>query len=59
MGKVFTEDLGDGPTVSIRCPDCGRVNVPVDAWSDETPVSGLCPECGERLYFEEEPEGQP
>lgn len=40
--------------VPIRCPDCGLVLVKLDAWNGEQPISGLCPDCGERLYFENE-----
>lgn len=43
----------DLPT-DIRCPDCGKVRVHADVFERGNPVSGLCPECGERLYFEEE-----
>lgn len=40
--------------VAIRCPDCGAVTVEPDAFNGDKPVSGVCPECGERLYFEEQ-----
>jgi predicted RNA-binding Zn-ribbon protein involved in translation (DUF1610 family) len=43
----------DEPPVThkIACPDCGPVVVQVDVYESGKPVSGVCPECGERLYF--------
>lgn len=37
----------------VHCPDCGYVQVDVDAFDGGRPVSGLCPQCGDRLYFDE------
>lgn len=43
---------------TVVCPDCGEVKVTADIRSHGDMVSGLCPECGDRLYFEPgEPEG--
>ena len=33
------------------CPDCGPVVVSVDVYDSGKPLSGECPQCGERLYF--------
>jgi ribosomal protein S27AE len=38
-------------THKTSCPDCGPVVVVADVWESGKPVSGECPECGERLYF--------
>jgi len=38
---------------AIRCPDCGLVSVYPDAYDGKRPVSGLCPSCNERLYFDD------
>lgn len=35
----------------IGCPDCGIVEVTADVFDGGKPVSGLCPVCGDRLYF--------
>lgn len=37
---------------TIVCPDCGKVEVRPDVFNaPDEGVSGLCPKCGERLYF--------
>lgn len=41
-----------GLAVDVNCPDCGSVNVKADVWEHGKPISGECPKCGERLYFD-------
>lgn len=41
-----------GLAVDVNCPDCGSVNVKADVWEYGKPISGECPKCGERLYFD-------
>lgn len=37
---------------AICCPDCGTVEVNADVFDKPgNAVSGICPDCGERLYF--------
>lgn len=44
-----------GPAVAhwkrVACPDCGPVDLVADVFDGDTPVSGPCPGCGDRLYF--------
>lgn len=35
------------------CPDCGPVSVGPDIFDKDVPISGICPKCGDRLYFAE------
>lgn len=35
------------------CPDCGPVSVDPDTFDKDVPISGICPKCGDRLYFAE------
>lgn len=55
---VYIPDDFDGPpatapTARITCPDCGEVVVIGDVFEGGKPISGMCPGCGERLYFAE------
>jgi hypothetical protein len=36
---------------TVDCLDCGRVEVQADVFERGNPTSGICPDCGERLYF--------
>lgn len=51
-------DLSEKPTgfpdsKRVTCPDCGPVVVEGDVFESGKPISGMCPGCGERLYFAE------
>ena len=37
---------------AVTCPDCGEVEVRADVFDGDRGVSGKCPECGDRLYFD-------
>lgn len=37
---------------AVVCPDCGPVTIGGDVLDHGKPISGVCPKCGDRLYFE-------
>jgi transcriptional regulator with XRE-family HTH domain len=48
---VRGESLPEPGDTRIICPECGPVGVEADVFEGGRPVSGLCPRCGDRLYF--------
>lgn len=43
----------DNMPTDVRCPDCGRVPVRPDTFDGNRPVSAICPQCGDRIYFDD------
>lgn len=39
------------PDTTIRCPDCGEVEVVSDVFEHGRGISGECPKCNYRLYY--------
>jgi hypothetical protein len=42
---------GGRETHRVICPDCGEVDVVVNAYEGDTPIGGVCPGCEEQLHF--------
>lgn len=50
MARIPDADIGKKP---VRCPDCGLVTIHPDAFDADKPISGICPDCGDRLFFDD------
>lgn len=37
----------------LECPTCGPVMVLADVWEGAKAISGICPNCAERLHFDD------